>query len=118
MVHLAPGTSSTYAYLGNASLSLDPGTFVASASTGTSTITSTGTVTATSASSGSLTSNSSQSATGGQQPYPSEEYLLVGAAVAAVIIAAVLYRVRRSNPTPYPEPGAPLDGGDVPHPAG
>ena len=96
VVHLAPGTPPTYQYLGNASLSLDPGTLVVTGSTGTSTLTSTSTAGPT----------STQSSTGAQPSSSAEEYVLVGVAVAAVVIviAVVLYRLRPANPPPLREP--------------
>ena len=111
VVRLTPGTSPVLPYLGDASLSLDPSSFAIGESTGTSTMTSTST--------GSSTSTSSQTSTGAQPPSPIEEYVLVGVAVAAVIIIilAVLYRLRPSNPPPYQEPGFPA-GGEAPPPAG
>ena len=111
VVHLSPGTDIVLPYLGSASLSLDPGSFAVTGTTGTSTTTSSNT--------GSQTSTSSQSSTGAQPSSPAEEYVLVGVAVAAVVIVilAVLYRLRPSNPPPHQEPGFSA-GGDAPPSAG
>lgn len=106
VVHLTPGTLPTYLYLGNGSLSLDPGPFVVTGSSGASTVTS---------STGGQTSTSQGS--GAQPSTPTEEYVLVGVAVAVVvvIILMVIYRLRPSNP-PGPQESAqpPGDGGAPP----
>lgn len=111
VVHLAPGSSPIYPYLGNASLSLDPSSFAVTGSPGTPAVTS--------ASTERLTSTSSQSSTATQASSPSGEYVLVGVAVAVVVtvIVAVLFRLRPSSPPSYQEAGPPAGEGEPPPPS-
>jgi thermopsin len=112
VVHLSPGANPAYPYLGNASLYLDPSSFVVSASTGGSTTTSTG-VSVTTSSGGTTSSGTSAPA------YSAEDYLLeaAGVVVVVILVVAVLLRLRRPTPPPTQgEPGLPPQDGTAPPP--
>jgi len=114
IVSLSPGTNVAFPYLGNASLSLDPGSFGVAGYTGTSTVTST--TSSASTSTGGSSTTSTQSSPGVQPPsFPTEDYVIVGVVVAVVVIVivAVLYRLRPASRPQLKETGTPPDQGGI-----
>ena len=114
LVQVTPSVNPNYAYLGNASLSLDPATLHASLASGATVTTTTSqtsssssTTTSTSASSTSASSSTSSATTGTTSGSPSpgittfDLLLAVGAAVVVSLIVGVILGRRHRPASPY-----------------